>query len=349
MATLDRFDILSAALKSAFITGFSGVVDPAPIEKGMQIMPSTARVEHMPWLSPTPAIARWLGHRRMPKIFNTLYRLENLAFDASFSISDDDVNDFQVEGWPRKAQELGKKAAIFPNRESLRMLNKAALQFPATGPVASPATDTTCWDGSQLFAPAAQPGALPTGAQHLYGTSSAAPTGGTDGGNVINFQAQTGTGTYKVVAVVTAAEYGIKPILWQNRMAAELRTDAGTPQADFKRETAWWVTLRGAVGFAYWWDVILVNVTNLPTVQEAQTIFGNVKSRFRTFGLPTVLASDTIERVHEQVTFTNKNLLLIVSTGLENIFDQVRTLSLIANTENPFQNKFDLTASGFLD
>lgn len=339
----DKFDILAAALRTEFVNGFVGVVDPAPIEGALERLPSKARIEHYPWLSPIGAFTEWDGFRRFSKVFNTTYRLQNKSFQNGFEVLDEDLDDFQVAGYEKKAGELGKKGKIFPIREVQRLLGVAAVNAQTVINNGSPTQDTLCWDGSQVFAPAAIATATPTATQHIYGNSSNGL------GNVLQFQAASGTGSYKIVALMKNAGYGIKPLIWQDRQPPELQTDAGTPEARKKKLSQWWADLRGNVGFAYWWDALAVLCTNLPTVQEFQTIIGSIQAQFRTFGLPLTMPTDTVERVHEQTQFNEKNMMFVVSTGLEHIARQALTLSLIANTENIFKGAAELVASGFLD
>lgn len=309
----DKIDIFTAVLRTEFERGFNAVAEPAPIDKAIEVIPSTAREENYAWLSPVPAIARYQGYRRYGKISEIKYKVSNLEFDAAFEVLNRDIEDDQTGGYTRKAKDLSLKAKLFPGRECLRNL--------ATGKT------TTCFDGSAFFADSHTIG---TGDNKIAGTAAA-----TDGV------------THNMVVMVTAGS--VKPLLWQNRKGPKFMTDAGTPEALKAKTSKYWIDMEGAAAFGFWWDAVLVEFSNTPTVAEIQTTLGSVEAQFRSFKVPLNLAGDTPEYLHEQTEFSEKTVLTACSPKLFHIMRQALTLSLINNTENVFKGWSQLLPTNFLN
>ncbi len=137
--------------------------------------------------------------------------------------------------------------------------------------------------------------------------------------------------------------------MWQNREEADFQTDAGSLESNKNRVIQNWTTLRGAAAFGFPHDAVLVTFSNTPTVQEIQTALGTVKARFRTFTYPKNLPGDVAQYYHHATMFSDANLMIICSSGLEHIITQALTLSLIASTENIYKGMAKLVCSGYLD
>lgn len=320
----DQIDILTAAIRTEFINGFSSIADPAPIEKAIITIPSTARQENYPWMAPVPGVSEYKGFRKFAKIANIKYTLPNKEYSDEFEINTVDLDDDQTGGFAKKGADLGKKMKLWPGKASLQNLGLAASLTP-------PST-TVCFDGSQMFATA-----------HNFGT------GGTFAfpGNIVSFTCANPTGNYRLVALVTAGD--MKPMIWQNRQGPDFQTDSGTPESKKAKLARFWCDSRGAPGFSYWYHSCLALITGTPTIVEMQQVFGLVSAQFRSFALPIVLPTDVPEFVHEQVTWSANNLLFAVSAGIEHITHQALTLSLIGATDNAYKGFADLVATNFLN
>lgn len=309
----DKIDIFTAVLRTEFERGFNAVADPAPIDKALQIIPSTAREENYAWLSPVPAIDTYKGYRRYGKISEIKYKISNLEYDAAFEVLNRDIEDDQTGGYLRKAKDLSLKAKLFPGRRVLQNL--------ATGKT------TTCFDGSAFFADSHTIG---TGDNKIDGTAAASDS-------VVHNM------------VVMHVGGSVKPLLWQNRKGPKFMTDAGSPEALKSKTSKYWIDMEGAAGFGYWWDAVLVEYANTPTVAEIQTTLGAVEAQFRSFYIPINIPSDTPEYVHEQTEFSEKSILTVCSPKLFHILRQALTLSLINNTENVYKGWSQLMPTNFLN
>ncbi len=285
MSVDSKVGIFTTRMRSEFQIAYQAVAEPARWERFTQVIPSDARIEHYTWMSPSPGLARYKGYRRLGKVEPIRYSVENKEFDASFEVLRRDVEDDQTGGYSLKPKELAARARLFPGRWSLKTL--------ALG-----TTTGLCFDGTAFFANS-----------HTIGT----------GDNLL-----TGTGTansdglsYRMALLYHGGP--LKPLIWQNRKGPDFRTDAGTPQADFAKMLRYWIDLEGESAFGYWWDACHYTWTNLPSVTDMHKAFGEMVAAMRGFKLPTSIASDDGEYIHEQTEFQSASCTLVVTPALERV------------------------------
>jgi phage major head subunit gpT-like protein len=284
--TNTQVDIFTNSMRSEFLNSYTAVAEPAPYEKVTQRVNSTVRTEHFTWMSPTPGIGLYQGHRRYGVLDPIRYSVENKEFDAAFEVLLRDIEDDQTGGYALKPKELAMKAKMWPGRRVLKTLSLG--------------TSTTCFDGSNFFANS-----------HTIGT----------GDNLLTYDAASNDSTtHKIVALYTGGL--LKPLIWLDRKAPNFQTDSGTPESFKAKRVRYWIDLEGEAAFGYWWDAIHVTVTDTPTVAEVHSIFANIEAAFRSFRLPTSLSSDEQERPHEQVVFSASNLCMVHSTTLAEVMRQ---------------------------
>lgn len=306
-------------MRTEFQKAYEATAEPAEYERFTQVIPSTARIEHYTWMSPTPGIARYAGHRRFGKIDVVKYTVENIEFDAAFEVLRRDIEDDQTSGYEIKPKELGERARNFPSRW---VLKNAAL-----------GTTLTCFDGSAFFANS-----------HTIGT----------GDNLLTGSGSGSAGTYKMMMLHHGGP--LKPLIYQQRKAPEFRTDSGTPTSDMAKLVRYWIDMEGAFAFGYWWDAIHYTWTNLPNVTEMGSAFREIIAAFRGYQLPKSLESEDGEYIHEQRNFSSANLTLVVDTDLEQIAKQAVNAEWIpvmisstpvANT-NLYKGLCNIVATNFL-
>jgi len=312
MAT-DLLNLFTQALRSEFIKGYEIVAEPPPLDKALQRIPSTGRIENYAWLTPPPGMSDWQGYRRYAKLGDINYRVPNLKYDAALSILQDDIDDDQTGGYMIQAAGIGKQAKIWPIIKAQILLSNGQT--------------TACFDGSNFFA-----------TSHNVGTGS----------NLISAAAAaTDAVTHCFVALVT--DTPVKPVIWQDRKGPVFGTTAGTPQSDEQQKVNWWVTMRGAAAFGWWWNAVMVKFANTPTLAELLTALGQVKTQLYGFKLPKNLGTDVDQYMHAQTKFEAGNLTIVASTGLAQLMSQALRLSLIAQTENIYKDFATLSVSGYLN
>jgi phage major head subunit gpT-like protein len=317
----NKVGIFSTKMRTEFQKAYQATADPAKYERFTQIIDSTARIEHYTWMSPSPGIARYQGHRRFGKIDVVRYTVENLEFDAAFEVLRRDIEDDQTGGYEIKPRELGERARKFPGRW---VLKQAAL-----------GTSTACFDGTNFFANS-----------HTIGIGD-------------NLMAGTGTGnsdglSYKMILFHHGGP--LKPLIYQNRKPPEFRTDAGSPGSDLAKMVRYWIDMEGQMAFGYWWDAIHWTWTNRPNVVDMGDAFRQLIAQFRGYQLPKSLTSEDGEYIHEQTDFSSANLTLAVTPALEQIAKQAVNAEWIpvmvsstpvANT-NLYKGLCEIVATNFL-
>lgn len=287
--------IFTAAMRTEFARSMQAVAEPAPVDNIVTVVPSTARIENYAWMTPAPGIAQYLGHRRKLQMGGIRYSVENLEYDGTLTVSLRDVEDDQVGGYKMRMKDLAEKA-------KKPFMSRLIMQTVGAGKV------NTHFDGTAFFA-----------TSHTYGGAGAAPTGFTGGGNLLAFDpAATDAVTHRFVLCVHSGV--LKPFLYQNRKAPKFNTDAGTPQALKAKQADYWIDLEAAGAYGYWWDAIMVELSDTPTLTELFTCTDGARRQMRTFTLPRALASDPPEYVHEQTVFSPANSTIICSPGLEQLF-----------------------------
>lgn len=322
MAAVDtRVGIFTNAMRTEFLNAYLATAEPAPWEKCTQRVTSAVRTEHFTWMSPTPGMALYQGHRRYGTLEPIRYSIENKEFDAAFEVLLRDVEDDQTGGYNMKPKELAERAKKFPGRRVIKTLSLAE--------------STTCFDGTNFAANS-----------HTIGT----------GDNLISYDCASNDGvTYNLAALHVGG--GLKPLLWLDRKAPNFQTDAGSPESYKAKKLRYWVDMEGEAGFGYWWDLVWVNITDTPNVAEMHEIFADIEAQFRTFILPRSLASEDGEYVHEQTEFSDKNLMLVCSTGLTEVLRQALSAdwvpqsigASVAPTTNRFKGFAGFFPSAFMN
>jgi phage major head subunit gpT-like protein len=295
MSIDSQVQIFTVAMRNEFEVAYAPTAEPAPWEQFTQVIPSTARIENYTWMSPAPGLAAYSGHRRFGKLSTVKYTVENKEFDAAFSVLMRDIEDDQTGGYKLKPRELAMRAKLFPGRFVIKTL--------ATGKSAA------CFDGSNFFAGSHSIGA----GNNLYA--------GTGNGNSDGL-------VYRLAAMYTGG--ALKPLLWQDRKPAQFRDNSGSDLAYEAKEIHYWIDLEGQAAFGYWWDAVLFEWTNLPTVLDFQVGLQTISDALRTFTLPKAIVSEDGEYIHEQAEFNDTNMILVGSTKLERIAAQALGLENIA-------------------
>jgi len=306
--------VFTQQARATFIEQYGNVAVEAEIENIMARIPSKGAIENHAWLSPTPGVSKYDGVRKLGNLRTSVYPIANDTFENGFTVPKESVDDDQIAGFLKKADEVAKKAKLFPGRRVLWQLARGQ-------------TDK-CFDGTSFFA-----------TSHTEG----------EGNNITTFSGATSDSTtHYVAALITDSP--VKPLFWQSREEPSLDTDAGTPQARFARKYNYWADQRGGTGYGYWWDALFVTVTNTPTPAEFIKLLNKIKTTFRTFKLPK-FGPDTTqdEYVHEQRTFNAGNLTLVVSTGLEAIADITSKAETIEQTTNTMKGQFKVVTSAYMN
>lgn len=288
-------NIFTAAMRTEYLRAMQAVAAPAPFERITAIIPSTARVENYAWMTPAPGVARYLGRRRAAQIDQLKYEVPNFEYDGTMTVANRDVEDDNVNGYRLRMNDLTLKARK-PFQSRLVYAKLAAGE------------SELCFDGSYFFA-----------TSHNWGGAGAVPNGFTGGGNLVSFTAAASDAVVHRFVLMNPSS-AVMPLVYQDRKQPNFETDAGTKQSIKAKKSDYWIDLEGAAAFGYWWDAVMVKITNTPTLIELMTCVDAARQCMRRFTLPVALPTDPVERVHEQTQFNESSSTIVCSTGLEQLF-----------------------------
>lgn len=300
-----KISALTASLRSEFWKAWQETAVPAAYEKFTQTLPSTTKIENFVNTSPVPGMSEWFGQRNYGQVDSFIYQIRNKTFTTGIKVTLEDLEDDQVNFISSKAKELTNKARKFPGRLVLKTLSAGA--------------STLGIDGSNFFA-----------SSHNFGSGNNALTFTGNGNSDSN--------TYKLAALYTGDQLGMKPMIWLNRSGPEFGTNSGTPQSKESRQVRYWCDLRGAAAPGYWMGAIMVTITNLPSIGDMHAIYQNITNQFRTFQLPKSATSDDGEYLYEQEEFNSGNIVLVGSPALENLLRQSLNQDWVPQSGNAASN-----------
>lgn len=263
---------------------------------------TTKRKERQAWMMPLSNLVE-LTEQRTERVYTLPsyleYEVKMKKYGGGFIMSKDDMEDEQMGMWREKPAELVRRArqTMVKQLITTAVAAETTLNFESTS------------------------GQYHAANTHTIGTGD-------------NLLASTGAGSGEPHMISLYLGSSVKPLIWYDRQAPTLGTNAGTADADEKMQTRWWADMRGAPCFGFWWDFIMDAVTGYPTVAEFQTILGNHIAQFRSFTDPNG------DYIHEQTDFNATNWLLLIRPEVEAVARAVQQNPIISNSTNEWVGRF---------
>lgn len=286
----DKVTIFTAAMRSEYMQAYDALRAGnvmTPWDSFVTRIPSNARIEQYPWMSPPPRLKRWLGKRHYTRPDVSAFKVENLEYSAEEAVWLRDIEDDQTGGYSARMKDMAKDVMDYPGREAMKILRDNAVGF----------------DGTNLFADS-----------HTIGS----------GDNNLTYDcASNDAVTHTVVSLLKVGN--LKPIIWQDRKDKGLKSNENTPQSEEEKQVKFWHDTEGAAAVGFWWQAVKTTVTDTPTVNEVETILKNIELAFRGFKLDKADAADDEWYPNEQIVFENSTITHIVNPSLENLFRAVLT------------------------
>jgi phage major head subunit gpT-like protein len=331
-------NLFTDTVKPLFFEGLQAVP-----EKELQVagftnfLDSTARIENYDWLTPPPGIALYQGYRRYASLSSIPYKIENQEFDAALQIKLRDIEDDKIGGWPMRFNQLGGIAARFPERWIYQTL--------ANG------DSNVGFDNTNYFNTTHNQGG---------GGLTTLPSGFTGGLNKLTFTSTNSSdgATGKAIFIIDNQMSGpVKPIIYQKRKPPKLKTDSGTPGSEIDKLVRYVIDLEAAALYGYWWDAILVNFVNTPSVTDIQTVLDVVVNQFQSLTMPRSLPSDPNLYFHQGIDLTKTIGTcvsgLLTSMLLAHVLNDARVGVSVAGAtsgiaNNIYYNRFKLLASAYI-
>lgn len=208
-------DIFSG-FKTNFNKGFEGA--KSTIATIAMEVPSTAAEETYAWLGTFPMIREWVGDRVVHNLAAWAYTIKNKNFEMTVSVGGNQMEDDQYGLFSPLMLEMGREAAIHPDRLAYALLNEGF--------------NSLCYDGQNFFDP-----------DH--------PVEGADGAvtTVSNMQAGAGPAWFLI-----DASRQLRPLVHQKRRAYRFVSLDNPNDANvfWKNEYVYGCDGRSNVGFGLW-------------------------------------------------------------------------------------------------
>lgn len=330
-----QIDPFTTQMRQEFLKGTQIVPLKEPDwKKFTLVVPSTARFENYAALAALPVMKRYVGHRQYANIDIIKYPIENLEMDASIEVPLRDIEDDQIGLYPIAFNSLGERA-------NTEMPGRLIIQQLALG------ASTVCFDGTNFFA----------SAHNLGGGNSSLPANYTGGLNLLNYTSQGTTDgrTFKACFLITSDM--LKPALYQTRKPVQLGTNSGESRSREAKTVRYWVDTEVAVGYGWWWQAVMVNITNTPTIPDVYSMIDTAISQFRTFTLPQSSPTDPLLYANQGFLPTPDAFTVIVSAPIGQVFwhtlSEERIGVSVAGsasgfTNNVYRNAASLVISGYM-
>lgn len=302
---LEARDVFNAAFRGEFAKAMQAV-QPAEVAAVMslaQTLGATGAYESQAWMSPVPDPAEITDERIPFGLLDVSARQVKMKkYGSGFRVTEDDMEDDKLSLYTGKPAELVNRC-------------RRAVATTLLAKIAAARSELSFEDGTTMQAADA----------HTIGT----------GDNLRSLT--TADKTAETIAFLYTGG-PIKPVLWYDRKAPELKTDINSPESSERGYFRWWVKYRGAPSFGFWWDNVFVVADGIPTLAEWQTMLAEVEAAFRSFQLPDG------SYVHEQTPFSRDNLVAIVSPNLAGnariLSEQSQVVIAGVSTENPYKGFF---------
>jgi phage major head subunit gpT-like protein len=247
--------IIKKELLTDLYVNFSGLFKqglasaPSVWKKVATMVPSSAATTAYGWLGRFPQLREWVGDRVIKDMVENAYMLPNKKFEGTVAVSRSDIEDDNLGMYSPIVQSMGEESELHIDRNVFSQLGLGLSEL--------------CYDGQNFFDTD-----HPVYPNH-DGTGVAVSTS-----NIINPLVTDGPAWY-----LLDASKVIKPLIYQNRSAAELQT-INDPQNDavfMRDEYLYGVRARRAFGFSFWQMAVMsrdaLNEENFNAAYQAMCSF----------------------------------------------------------------------------
>lgn len=131
-------ELLAAAqrgFKTSFQKGFAGTT--AIYATLATVINSSAGEETYGWLGDMPKLREWIGDRQIKSLSTKGYTIKNRKFEATITVSRDDIEDDKLGLYAPRFEMLGQSASTHPDEVLFELINAAFT--------------TDCFDGQYFF------------------------------------------------------------------------------------------------------------------------------------------------------------------------------------------------------
>lgn len=216
LITASNLNNLFTGFKTNFNKGFQGA--PSTYPKIAMDVPSGSAEEKYAWLGTLPALRKWVGPRIVHSLQVHGYTVENVPFEVTISVSQDDIEDDKVGVFAPLFENMGYESRRHPDELVYALLSSGF--------------DAPCYDGKPFFS-----------AEHLLH----------EGENVVGQQSNMQDGAGPAWFLIDGTK-PFKPLVFQKRRDYEFQRqdNPNDPNVFEKREYIYGVFARVNAGFGLW-------------------------------------------------------------------------------------------------
>lgn len=320
-----------------------------PWEEFVDEIPSTARVENYPVMMLPSGMKPYIGKMQWNSISEFYYSLENQQYRNNISFPLRDIEDATGNAGDQKINIYLKAADMLAFQSGRLFKNQLVMEKLAKG------RTTNSLDNSNFFASSHNLGGI-----WLNG-GAAAPPGFGGGGNLLTFPGTSiaDSSFHRFIIMVMSPMMPTKPMFFQNRKPGQLHTNHGQYQSILSDKVEFFCRAEAAVGLAWWYQAIEVDITNTPSLLDLVTCIDGARQQFAKFTLQTKYSDDPPRFIHEQWMPDASNTLILSDPSLGVLFEHLlhqQTYSVAGvstpqggvYTSNVYQGKFRLAQSNYL-
>lgn len=107
---------LKKGLNAAFVKAFNNGEDPQDVMPFIMETTSTSNKEDYGWLGQAPSLTEWIDERKLKSLNEFEYEIENKSYEATISVSRDNLEDDQLGAVSQRIDDLARKARVHPRK-----------------------------------------------------------------------------------------------------------------------------------------------------------------------------------------------------------------------------------------
>jgi len=160
MSTFAGKDLVSLrkGLNAAFVKAFNNSEDPSDVMPFIMETTSNSDKENYGWLGQSPSMSEWVDERKLKSLEEFDYEIVNRDYEATLSISRNEIADDQLGNVKVRIDDLARKARIHPRKLFIEALKAGTTQL--------------CYDGQPMFSASHTEGKSGTQSNLLTGTGT---------------------------------------------------------------------------------------------------------------------------------------------------------------------------------
>lgn len=138
MARVINSIVLEKSLRTIFMVAYNALENPAEIMPFITQTTSNSNKEKYGWLGEAPQMSEWIDERKLKALNDFDYEIPNKDYEATLSVSRNDLDDDQMSGIRTRISDLATKARVsHPRKQFYNLIANGEVDL--------------CYDGQPFF------------------------------------------------------------------------------------------------------------------------------------------------------------------------------------------------------